>query len=99
MKLLTKIYWLKFALGIIAAFICTGFGIATGTISRQTESYTKVLNGLSLAIITYLISYYITKLKFMPQLEKRSKLFTTGIGIYFLTWIVFWILLYTLVGA
>jgi hypothetical protein len=65
---------------------------------RQTESYTKIMNGLSLATITYLISYYVIKFRFMHKVEKPGKLLTAGIGIYFLTWIVFWILLYTLIG-
>jgi hypothetical protein len=66
---------------------------------RQTESYTKLMNGISLAIITYLVSYYVIKLRFAHKVEKPTKLFSTGIGIYFLTWLVFWILLYTLISV
>jgi hypothetical protein len=66
---------------------------------RQTESFTKLMNGISLSIITYLVSYYVIKLGFTHKVEKPRKLFTTGIGIYFLTWIVFWILLYTLISV
>jgi len=66
---------------------------------RQTESITRLLNGISVSIITYLVSYYILKFALVNSLEKPRKLFTTGIGIYFLVWIVSWILLYTLVGA
>ena len=63
---------------------------------RQTESLTKITTGASLAIVTYLVSYYFIKFKFIHEVEKPRKLFTTGIGIYFLSWIIFWILLYTL---
>jgi len=66
---------------------------------RQTESITKFMNSLSIAIIVYLISYYIIKRKFMLQVEKPQKLFTTGIGIYFISWIIFWVLLYTIIVA
>jgi len=67
---------------------------------RQTESLTKLMNGLSLAIITYILSYYIIiKRKFMLKVEKPQKTFTTGIGIYFIAWLVFWILLYTTIAG
>ena len=35
-------------------------------------------------------------MKFITKVEKPSKLFTTGIGAYFLTWIVSWILILSL---
>jgi len=66
---------------------------------RQPESLTKILNSLPLAIITYIISYYIIKRKFMLKVEKPQKLLTMGIGIYFLAWLAFWILIYTIIGA
>jgi hypothetical protein len=66
---------------------------------RQTESATKLLNSGSLAIIIYLLSYYYIRYKFRPLLQKTHKLFTAGIGIYFLAWIVVWALLYTLIAG
>ncbi len=52
---------------------------------------------MSVAILVYIIAYYILKWQFMTKVEKPSKVFTMGIGAYFLTWIVAWGLLYTLV--
>lgn len=66
---------------------------------RQTESVTKLLNSGSLAIVIYLLSYYYIKYKFRSLLQKTRKLFTAGIGIYFLAWIVVWALLYTLIAG
>jgi len=66
---------------------------------RQTESLTKLMNGLSIALITYIVSYYIIKRKFMLKVEKPQKLLTMGIGVYFLAWLLFWILLYTLIAG
>jgi hypothetical protein len=66
---------------------------------RQTESLTKFMNGMSLAIITYIISYYVLKRIFVLQVEKPQKLFTTGIFIYFLAWAVFWVLLYSIIAG
>ena len=99
MRPIEKLYWLRFALGILAAFVCIGFGIATNTISTQ-PNFNSFMNGVALALITYLISYYAIKSRFITKVQKPQKLFTTGIGIYLLSWIVFWTLLYTLlVGA
>jgi hypothetical protein len=42
------------------------------------------------------LSYYIIKAKFKDKVAKTQKLFTTGIGIYFLAWIVFYALFYTM---
>jgi len=99
MKTLEFIYWLKFALGITAALVCTGYGLATGTIVKAGFTYTTLLNGLSIALAIYLASYYIIKSKFSLKVEKPQKLLTTGIGVYFISWIVFWVLLYTIVAA
>lgn len=60
---------------------------------------TKLLTGISLAIVIYIMSYYVVKAKFIHAVEKPRKLFTTGIGIYFLSWLVFWILFYTLIST
>ena len=95
MKPLETIYWLKLAIGIVAAFVCTGYIIVARNI-ETIFTFTTFMNGLSIAIITYLISYYLIKGKFALKVEKPQKIFTTGIGIYFLSWIVFWILIYTI---
>ena len=66
---------------------------------RQTEPLTKFMNGLSMAIITYIISYYVIKRIFVLEVEKPQKLFTTGIFIYFLAWAVFWFLMYSIIAG
>ena len=56
--------------------------------------------GLTIAMLFYLLTYYIIyKRFFMAKVEKPAKVFTTGIGAYFFTWIVAWILFYTVVGS
>jgi len=100
MKPVEKIYWLRLGLGITAALVCTAFGWATGVISPDASLYlNKFMNGLSLALIVYLISYYIIKAKFLAKVEKPQKLLTMGIGIYFISWIVFWILFYSILAG
>ena len=99
MKTLETIYWLRLALGITVAVICVGYGLATGTISTTNFTFNTFLNGISIALVIFLISYYIIKSKFSYKVEKPRKLLTTGIGIYFISWLVFWILLYTIIAA
>jgi len=94
MKPLEKLYWLRFALGIVAALICVGCEWAVGLISPEFNM-TILLNGISFALIVYILSYYVIKPKFILKVEKPQKIFTTGMGIFFLSWLVFWVLLYT----
>lgn len=96
MKPLEMVYWLRFALGFVASLVCVGYVIAAFGMPFPTEGVSTIfLNGMALAIILYLISYYALKAKFQLQVQKTQKIFTTGIGIYFLSWIVFFALLYT----
>lgn len=99
MRPLERLYWLRFALGIVAAFVCTGFGLATRTISSSRFQTDVLMNGVALALITYLISYFAIKSWLITKVQKPQKLFTTGIGVYLLSWLVFWTLLYTLLAG
>ena len=91
-KPLQLIYWLRLGLGIVAALVCTGYAMVDtrGTIS-------VFMNGAVIAMLIYLMSYYPIKNKFINKVEKPQKLLTTGIGIYFFSWLVFWILLYSII--
>lgn len=105
MKTLQIIYWVRLALGITAALICTGYGLAAGKIPSVNSlgefpvDYSVLMNGVSVALVIYLISYYIIKSRFSLKVEKQQKLVTMGIGIYFISWITFWTLLYTLIAT
>jgi hypothetical protein len=99
---LQKVYLLRVALGIIAALACAGYGVATQQIPHNPPKdafpvdYLFFMNSITIALAVYLVSYYIIKSKFMLKVEKPPKLVTTGIGIYFMTWLILWILLYTI---
>ncbi|MGD8565427.1 MAG: hypothetical protein PVF96_03680 [Candidatus Bathyarchaeota archaeon] len=99
MKTLDTIYWLRFAFGIIAAFLCIGYGAVSGIIFESEITIIYFVNGLSIAIITYLASYYIIRYRFFERVEKPQKLVTTGIGIYFISWVVIWTLVYTIIAG
>lgn len=97
MKPLETVYWLRFGFGILAALVSLGLALAIpNSISRKDFNNATFFNSASLAIIVYVISYYLIKSRFALKVQKPQKLVTAGIGIYFLAWIVFWALFYTL---
>ena len=82
------LYWIRLGLGIVAAFVCTLLGVA-GVVD-------DFLSGLAFGLLFYIITYYFLKMRFVAQIEKSSKVFTMGIGAYFMSWLVSWTLFYTL---
>ena len=90
MKPLVIIYWIRVVLSIVAAAISAA--IAT---FFDPFSFNTFLNGVTIALLFYLISYYPLKAKFMNRVEKKSKIMTMGIFIYFIAWAVFFILFYS----
>jgi len=99
LKTLEIIYWLRLAFGLTATVLCVLYGVLTNTVVSDRFTINDFMNGLSIALVTYMASYYLIKFKFSSQVEKPQKLVTTGIGVYFLSWIVFWVLLYTVTAS
>ena len=97
MKPLELVYWSRFLTGVLSAIACIGYVmVLNGSPSSGSLPDTGVIfNSISLAIIVYILSYYILKARFKDKVAKTQKLFTTGIGIHFLAWIVFYALFYT----
>jgi len=97
---LKQLYWLRVAMGAVAALICIGYGIAVpGAISNTGIPLNTFINSLTIALAVYLVSFYILKARFISKLEKPQKLASTGIFMYFITWLVVWILLYTIIAG
>ena len=92
MRPLALIYWLRVVLGVVAGSISTALTLAGGERGLNT-----FLNGLTIALVVYLVSFYIIKAKFVNKVEKQSKIMTQGIGIFFFTWLVSWVFIYTLI--
>ena len=91
MRPLVTIYWSRLVLAIVAAAISTMVSLALGERGLNT-----FLNGLTIALLVYLITYYaVFRPFFGKKVEKQSKLMTQGIGVYFFTWLVSWILIYS----
>ncbi|MCW4047098.1 MAG: hypothetical protein NWE99_06005 [Candidatus Bathyarchaeota archaeon] len=92
MRPLVVIYLLRIVLAVVAALISTM--VAT---MLEALSLTTFIDGLTIALLVYLLSYYVIKAKYLKKVEKPSKIMTTGIFMYFLLWAVFFILFYTIV--
>ncbi len=82
------IYWTRFALAIVAALICTLLKL-------------EGLSGITTGLIAYLASCFLFKYVFTTRsraVKSTRKVYTTGIGVYLLTWITSWMMLYTLLS-
>ena len=83
-------YWTRFLLGVAAALV-------SALLSGFVPDF-NLLNGVTIALLVYIVSYYAYKAAFLAKVEKPSKVFTTGVGAYFLSWLVTWTLFYTLLN-
>ncbi len=98
MEVLAKIYWIRVALGAIAGILCTSVVLLFQSLDPSTSmlalisSTNTLLNGITISLFVYIISYYLLKSKFSAQVEKQSKIMSMGIFIYFFTWLVVWVL-------
>jgi hypothetical protein len=86
------IYWIRVALSVVAAAISA----EVATLFNALEINT-FLNGITIALLIYLLSYYVLKAKYVNKVEKQSKIMTQGIFMYFISWAVFFILIYSII--
>ena len=94
MKPLVLLYWIRFGLGVVA-------GLVSAIVATMSDPamFTTFMNGITIALLVYLMSYYILKAKFATTIEKQSKIMTMGIFMYFLAWAVFFVLTYSFLSA
>lgn len=94
MRPLVSIYMIRIGLGVVS-------GVISAFVSAMFFNPADILtfiNCITIALAIYLISFYLIKFKFYNKVEKRSKIMTMGIGIFFISWIVFLILTYTILA-
>ena len=87
-KPLELIYWASFGLAMVAAVFCVLFNL-------------KDFSGIATGIILYLVSCLLFQRLFTTRsyaVRNVRKIYTTGVGVYFLTWITAWLMLYTLLS-
>ena len=91
LKTLNVIYLSRVVLGILAALLSTYI--------VDVNVGSPLVTGISIGILFYIVTYYFLKWQYMNRVENPSKIFTMGIGAYFLTWIAAWVLFITLTGS
>lgn len=87
LKTLNVIYILRIGFGILAALVAT--------LVVNLKAGNPLINGITVGLAVYLITYYLLKWRFMNKVEKPTKILTMGIGAYFLTFIFCWVLFIT----
>ena len=94
MKPLSIIYWTKVLIGALVGLLSGALGAAAGNLSIGFNLF----NGISIALLIYLVVYYVHKHFFSAQVGKPTKLLSTGVGGYFMAWIVVFALVFTLLS-
>jgi PKD repeat protein len=54
-----------------------------------------LINGITIGLAVYLVTFYLLKWLFMNKVEKPTKILTMGVGAYALTFIFCWVLFVT----
>ena len=75
-----------------------GFGILAALIATLVVNLkvgTPLINGITVGLAVYLVSFYVIKWLFMNKVEKPTKILTMGIGAYALTFVFCWVLFVT----
>jgi PKD repeat protein len=87
LKTLNVIYIIRIALGALAGLIAA--------LVIDVNSSNPLINGITIALAVYLLTYYLLKMQFANKVEKPSKILTMGIGIYFIVFAFSWVLITT----
>jgi PKD repeat protein len=87
MKTLNVIYLIRVGFGILAALVAA--------LVVDLKVGNPLINGITVGLAIYLVTYYLLKWQFMNKVEKPTKILTMGIGAYFLTFIFCWVLFIT----
>jgi PKD repeat protein len=87
LKTLNVIYCMRIGFGALAALI------AALVVNLKVGA--PLMNGVTVGLAVYLVSFYILKWLFMNKVEKPTKILTMGIGAYALTFIFCWVLFVT----
>ena len=90
-----QLYWLRVVLGIVAGAITAVLAAFFGSMN----DITTLVNSITVALLIYFVTYYILRGFYKTKIEKQSKIFSTAIGMYFFSWIAFFVLFYTAIKA
>ena len=86
-----QLYYLRVVLGLVAA----AFSAVVALIIGNINDITTLINAFTIALIIYLISYYAIRGFYKDKIEKQSKILSTAVLMYFLVWLPFFVLFFT----
>ncbi len=88
---LSILAWARVGLGALAGVLAGAFNFLTLTPANPNQ---QAYYGLYLAVIVYLLSYYLAKYWLVPGIPARdkNKLITQGIGSFIMMFLFVWIL-------
>jgi PKD repeat protein len=75
-----------------------GFGALAALIAALAVNLkmgAPLMNGITVGLAVYLVSFYVLKWQFANKVEKPTKILTMGIGAYALTFVFCWVLFVT----
>ncbi|MGD0451834.1 MAG: hypothetical protein ABSA79_12370 [Candidatus Bathyarchaeia archaeon] len=92
---ITQLYWIRVVLGVISGAISAVIVF----LLKNPNDITSLVNGFTIALILYLVTYYILKASFKNKIEQQGKILSTAVMMYFFAWLSFFVLFYTAIIA
>jgi membrane protein YdbS with pleckstrin-like domain len=86
-----QLYWIRVALGIVAAALSAELALY-----MTLSDLSTLVNSFTIALLVYLVSYYPLRAIYKDKIEKQSKILSTGIVMYFFAWLPFFVIFFTL---
>jgi len=90
-----QLYTIRLILGVVAAAASALVAFLIGNVM----DISALFNAFTVALVIYLVSYYIFKSMYKDKIEKQSKILSTAIGMYFFSWIAFFVLFFTVIHS
>jgi hypothetical protein len=90
-----QLYLIRVVLGLVAALLSAVVAFFLGNLT----DISTLVNSISIALLIYLVSFYPLKAVYKNKIEKQSKILSTAIGMYFFTWLAFFILFFTVIQS
>ena len=98
MKPSTSLYWIRAALGVAVGGLDALYDYSTKALSANySMSLDDLFTGLTFAILFFIVTYYILKIFYANKFQKKTKIMSTGIGTYFIVWLVSWVFIGTVI--
>ena len=86
-----QLYWIRAVLGVVAGAVS-----AVLALHLPLNDLSSLIDSFTIALLIYLVSYYPLKAKYSKKIEKQSKILSTAVIMYFLAWLPFFVLFFTL---